>query len=501
MRAGATLSIVVPVYNAQYLVETSLTRLLELGQTPLLQRIRVIIVDDGSTDHTPASLERFRQWLEEVRPEGPFEWISLRDERNQGKGAAIRTALEHADTELTVIHDADLEYNPRDLLKMIPLFLKEDADAVFGSRFLAGEYRRALLFRHTLGNRLLTFLCDLVCDLNLTDMETCYKMVRTDLLKSIPLESSNFGIEPELTIKLAKRCARIFEIPISYVGRTYQEGKKINWKDGLRALGSILKFAVSDNVYVGDPHGSEILGRLNRAPRFARWMADVLRPYVGERVLEIGAGTGNMTLNLVPRTLYWASDVNPLYLHRLENLRRSRPYLQVGFTDGSSAETFPMGQRFDTVICLNVVEHLDDDVAALRNMYGILEEGGRAVILVPHGPGLFGTLDEVLGHTRRHTRQQLVAAGHRAGFVLEALIPFNRVGVVAWWVNGKVLRRKTFSLWQIKALNLWTPVFRRLDALLPLPPLSLIAVFRKGTARATLPMAAPTVSQEYVSPS
>ena len=501
MRAGATLSVVVPVYNEQYLVEASLARLLELGQTPLLQRIRVIIVDDGSRDQTPASLLRFRQWLEEIHHEGPFEWIFLRHERNQGKGAAIRTALEHADTELTVIHDADLEYNPRDLLKMIPLFLEEDADAVFGSRFLAGEYRRALLFRHTLGNRLLTFLCDLVCDLNLTDMETCYKMVRTELLKSIPLQSANFGIEPELTIKLAKRCARIFEIPISYAGRTYQEGKKINWKDGLRALGSILKFAVSDNVYAGDPHGSEILGRLNRAPRFTRWMADVVRPYVGERVLEIGAGTGNMTLNLVPRTLYWASDVNPLYLHQLENLRRTRPYLQVGFTDGSSVDTFPTGQSFDTVICLNVVEHLDDDVAALRNMHGILDEGGRAVILVPHGPRLFGTLDEVLGHQRRYTRQQLVAAGQRAGFVLEALIPFNRVGVVAWWMNGKVLRRKTFSLWQIKTLNLWTPVFRRLDPLIPLPPLSLIAIFQKEAARAPRPVAAPAVDQEFVSPS
>ena len=131
---------------------------------------------------------------------------------------------------------------------MIPLFLEEDADAFFGSRFLPGRYKRALFFRHSMGNHLLTFLCDLACDLNLTDMETCYKMVRTELLQSIPLVSRDFRIEPELAIKLAKRGARIFEVPISYSGRTYEEGKKINWRDGYRALLAIVKFAFSDNI-------------------------------------------------------------------------------------------------------------------------------------------------------------------------------------------------------------------------------------------------------------
>ena len=126
---------------------------------------------------------------------------------------------------------------------MVEVFFSEDADAVFGSRFMAGGYKRALFFRHAIGNKFLTFLCDLVCDLNLTDMETCYKMVRADLLKSIPLESSTFDVEPELAIKLAKRGSRIFEVPISYSGRTYQEGKKINWKDGFRALWAIFRYA------------------------------------------------------------------------------------------------------------------------------------------------------------------------------------------------------------------------------------------------------------------
>jgi glycosyltransferase involved in cell wall biosynthesis len=215
MGVSTTLSVIVPVYNEQYLVHASLSRLQVLGESPLLSRVKVIVVDDHSTDQTSITLQRFQESLDDNFERGKFEWLLLRHDRNQGKGASIRTGLKYVDTELVVIHDADLEYHPRDLLKMIPLFLVEDADVVFGSRFLVGKFKRALLFSHTLGNNLLTFLCDLVCNLNLTDMETCYKMARTALLKSIPLESQDFRIEPELTIKLAKRGARIFEVPIS----------------------------------------------------------------------------------------------------------------------------------------------------------------------------------------------------------------------------------------------------------------------------------------------
>ena len=147
-----------------------------------------------------------------------------------------------------MIHDADLEYHPKDLLRVVKVFVEENADAVYGSRFAGGEVRRVLFYRHELGNRLLTALSNLVTNLNLTDMETCYKAIRTPLFKSIPLESNEFRIEPELTIKLAKRGARIFEIPIDYSGRTYQEGKKINWRDGFRALIAIGRFSLSDRI-------------------------------------------------------------------------------------------------------------------------------------------------------------------------------------------------------------------------------------------------------------
>src|SRR6267154_953391 len=478
MKTSTSLSILVPVYNELYLVRPSLERLKILAESPLLDRIEIIVVDDGSTDQTSAVLREFELSVTPT-PNPKLEWLFLHHEVNQGKAATIHTALVRARAELTVIHDSDLEYHPSDLLRMIQVFLEEQADAVFGSRFLASEYRRVLFFRHQLGNHFLTLLCNFVSDLNLTDMETCYKMVKTGLLKSIPLVGHGFEIEPEIAIKLAKRGARIFEVPIRYAGRTYQEGKKINWKDGIRAIAAILRFGFTDYIYADDIYGSQILGRLNRAPRFTKWMADVIRPYVGEKVLEIGAGTGNLTIQLIPRTLYWVSDVNPLYLNYLERVRLERPYMEVGFTDGEKGESFPKETKFDTVICLNVVEHLADDLTALTNFREVLEDHGRAIILVPCGPWLYGSLDEVLGHHRRYTRKQLTDLVERAGFHLERILEFNRIGVIAWWLNARLLRRRTFGFWQIKLLNALTPVFRVLDNVLPLPPLSLIAVISK----------------------
>ena len=219
--------------------------------------------------------------------------------------------------------------------------------------------------------------------------------MNTRRLQSMPLESSDFRIEPELVIKLAKRGSRIFEVPISYSGRTYQEGKKIGWRDGLLAVRAILKYAISDRIYTEDVSGSEILVRLSRAPRFTDWMADTIRPYIGDRVLEIGAGIGNITIRLIPRSVYWATEVNSQFLDGLHRLSETRPYLRTASTDITSRESFPDGQQFDTVVCLNVLEHVQDDVDALRNVRSVLAEGGRAGCpraswtspLRKHGPG------------------------------------------------------------------------------------------------------------------
>ena len=485
-----TLSVLVPVYNERYLVAESLGRLETLAYDEHLSSVEIIVVDDGSSDGTHRVLEEFaRSRGAQVNSPGAAKpkWRFIRHQRNCGKGKAIQTALAEATGDACIIHDADLEYLPSDISRMVKVFVEQDADAVFGSRFAGSEVRRVLLYRHELANRVLSFLCNIVSNLNLTDVWTCYKLVRTPLLKSIPLVSNDFRLEPEIAIKLAKREARIFEIPISYFGRTYAEGKKINWRDGIRALTAIAHFGLSDAIYRDDEFGSQILARLARAPRFNLWMADAIRPYLGDRVLEIGSGVGNLSRSLLPRARYVASDINPLYLQTLSNLASDRPYLESSYCNVSDIGSFPVTEGgYDTIICLNVLEHVADDRGSLENIKTALAESGRAIVLVPQGPWNFGTLDQVLGHCRRYTPKTLVELATDCEMEISELIEFNRVGTIAWYLNGRILRRRGFGLGQVWLLNLITPLMRLCDRVLPIPALSLIAVMQRRAGRAEL---------------
>jgi glycosyltransferase involved in cell wall biosynthesis len=222
-----TLSVVIPAYNEIHTAEALLRRVREV---PL--NLEVIVVDDGSTDGT-------RDLLKRLEGEGLIDTLVFHEE-NRGKGAALQTGFGEAKGDVTVVQDADLEYDPHELPLLLQPILSGKADAVYGSRFLGGPHR-VLFFWHSVGNTFLTLLSNMLTDLNLTDMETCYKMIRTELLQSLELSASRFGIEPELTARLAQAGARIYELPISYHGRSYAEGKKINWKDGLAALWYIFR--------------------------------------------------------------------------------------------------------------------------------------------------------------------------------------------------------------------------------------------------------------------
>jgi glycosyltransferase involved in cell wall biosynthesis/ubiquinone/menaquinone biosynthesis C-methylase UbiE len=468
---GLHVSIVVPVYNERYLVGESLRRVLAV-ESPLIDRLDLIVVDDGSTDGT-------REILRELAAREPrIDYVE--HDRNRGKGAAVRTGIARARGAVTLIHDADLEYDPRDIPALVRPFIEASADAVYGSRFSGGEYRRVLYFGHTLGNRLITFGADLFTDLNLTDVETCYKAVRTRLLQSIPIRSNDFRLEIELTFKLAKRGARIFEVPISYAGRTYQEGKKIGVTDGILAFFAMLRWWIVDDIYDPDEYGSNILVALSEVPRFNRWMADTVRPFVGQRVLEIGAGIGNLTRALIPRDRYTATDINPHYLDYLANFAESRPYLDVRHLDLADPSACDgLAGRYDTVVCLNVLEHVAQEAQGARNLMSVLAPGGRAIVLVPQGPDLYGTLDKVLGHERRYTTAMLRATLETAGFEVERIFGFNRASRPGWWLNGTLLKRERFSRFQLKVLDWMIWLIRRIDRLLPWPGVSLIAVARR----------------------
>jgi glycosyltransferase involved in cell wall biosynthesis len=467
------LSVLVPVYNERHVVEASLRRLLSV-RDELISSLEVIVVDDQSTDGTWTILER-------LAAEDP-RVVLLRNERNMGKGAALRKAIARSTGDISIVHDADLEYDPSDIPSLLLPFAKEGADSVFGSRYLSAPYRRALMHRHTTINKILTSASNWLTDLNLSDLETCYKAVKTDLLKSIPIRSNDFRFEVEITFKLAKRRARVFEVPVRYVPRTREEGKKIRAHDGLLALISMIRFWLVDDLYMEDEYGSRILSELEHARRFNFWMGKTLRPFIGDRVLEIGAGIGTLTNQFIPREMYLASDINPNYLRYLQSYSFGKPYLHVLDIDAGKPEDFSgLKENFDTALMINVLEHVPDEGLALRNLWSALEPGGRAIILVPQHPALYGTLDEVLQHRERYTPAKLESALVAAGFRVEKMFDFNRVSVPGWWLNGKLLRRTRFSRVQLKILNMVMPILSRIDRVWPWGGLSIIAVGVKNS--------------------
>lgn len=226
-------SILIPVYNERTVVERALSQVLSAPLPESMER-ELVVVDDCSSDGTFDILQRLAEMFPQIR--------LFRHEKNQGKGAAVRTAIGYASGDFSLIQDADLEYDPAEYQRLLRPLLDGHADAVFGSRYLAGEQTRVLPFWHSMINKSLTVVSNMFCNLNLTDMETGYKVFRTDLLKSIPIRSDRFGFEPEIVMKSAKRKLRIYEVPISYHGRTYEEGKKIGWKDGVRAIWCMIKY-------------------------------------------------------------------------------------------------------------------------------------------------------------------------------------------------------------------------------------------------------------------
>jgi len=463
------LSVLIPVYNERRTLREIVGRVLA-QQIPGIDALELVIVDDCSSDGS-------REILAELEAEHPDAIKVILLDKNQGKGNAISTAIQAASGDLGIIQDADLEYDPGEYAIVLQPILEGAADVVYGSRFANQQERRVLYFQHTLANHFLTFLSNLFTDLNLTDMETCYKAFRLQVAKTIPIRSKRFGIEPELTAKFAKRKLRIFEVPISYHGRTYAEGKNIGWKDGFKAIGTILKYWVIDDMFQGSYAHKDLID-MEAAPKYTEWTLARTKPYVGRHLLEIGSGIGNNVRILMQYTDVIATEIDPVYLEILRNAYLNTPGVDVREWDAALPPPADLPQA-DSILCSNVLEHIEDDRGLVTNADRALKPGGRMIFIVPRGEKLYSSLDEAIGHYRRYDSQRLRELFENLGYEVEELFTLNKIGVLGWWWRGKISKQKAIGRAGLKAFNVLVPLFRLLDPILPWKGLSLVLVARK----------------------
>ncbi len=458
-----TLSVLMPVYNESRTLRTIVARVLA---SPVDLDIELVCVDDCSTDN---SLEILHEL---AASDGRIKVFS--HGVNMGKGRSIRTAIEKMTGDLAIIQDADLEYDPDEYSIVVAPILDGQADAVFGSRFASSPVRRVLFFWHAFGNKILTMFSNMANDLNLTDMETCYKAVRSDVLKRLRLTSDRFGIEPEMTARLAQWGARIYEVPISYHGRTYAEGKNIGWRDGVEALWLIFKFRFLDTRATND---DAVVTRqsLGRAPGFRDWIVGQFGDSVGTSVLEVNAGPGHTTAQFLDRKRLVVTDTDPVHV---ESLRRRFGHLENLEVRLLDLEREPCTiDAVDTAIVFDGLQRSPEPKQLLAAVARCVESGGNILIQVPAHAELFGPADEAAGHTRRFETEELEETIRVAGLQVLWIKEFNRFGVLGWRLHQS-LGASHIGRAEARMFDFLVPIARAYEALSPGPGLSLLAVAR-----------------------
>jgi len=421
------ISIVVPVYNEKPTIPIVLDKLKKIA----LEK-EIIVVDDGSNDGTKEYLETIDD------PEIKIIFHS----KNLGKGSALRTGFKYVKGEIVVIQDADLEYHPEEIPILIKPILDGYADVVYGSRFIGTH--RVYLFTHYLGNKILNLIANILYNTFLTDLMTGYKAFRKEVIKNLKLKANDFGIEAEITAEIFKHNFRVYEVPISYSGRTYEEGKKIHWYHLFTEIYWLIrqKFTAYDISL-------DTLLKMGALRNYNYFIYEKIKPFLNKRILEIGAGIGNITKYLLHAEKLVVTDIDEANLFYLRNRFGVYPNVTIlNHNIVSSDLQILKNYNFDTILCLNVLEHIEDDKKALMDIYSIMKDNTKVIIIVPALSNLKGSLDNSLGHYRRYNRENLVKLLKSVGFSVEKVDYFNILGGLGWFLNSKILKRKKFSLIQ-----------------------------------------------------
>lgn len=470
------LAVVMPCYNEAATIEEALDRVLASPFTA-----EVIVIDDGSDDDTAELLGKVTDPRVRVIEQGI----------NLGKGAALRRGFLEVTAPYVIVQDADLEYDPADYDAMVAPLLDGHADVVFGSRFSPRPHR-VMYFWHSVANKGLTFLSNAVTNLNLTDASTGYKAFRREVVQSLELDQDRFGIELEITAKAALARWRVYEVGVSYDGRTYAEGKKIRWTDGAKALYCVARYSrpgrrvarprlhnLSHTDFVGfddaDAELAESLDSLDGAQHYADWITAMIAPYVKGDIVDIGAGHGTMSEHL--SRLGQVTAIEPSA--RAANLLRERfaDNPNVGVEQGTAAEVMAPGQ-YDSAVLINVLEHIPDDVGALADIHRGLRPGGTVAIFVPAHESLYSDFDHLIGHQRRYRRSTVATALTCAGFEIDEIRYVNLPGMIAWFVVARLLHQTpTASTLATLFDRVAVPVLRRVEARWAMPTgVSLLAI-------------------------
>ncbi|MFH1767909.1 MAG: bifunctional glycosyltransferase/class I SAM-dependent methyltransferase [Candidatus Omnitrophota bacterium] len=456
-------SIVIPVYNEVATIEEVIKRVKKVS---LDMEREIIIVDDASSDGTRDLLASIND--KEIR--------KIFHDHNLGKGAALRTAFSSLSGDIVIIQDADLEYYPDEYPRLIEPIINKKADVVYGSRFIGAH--RCFLFTHFIGNKVVNLIANILYNTNLTDFMSCYKVFTIDAIKNISIKSNRFGFESEITGLVFRKNLRVYEVPISYSGRDYREGKKIKWHDFFPVVGWLLYTRFRPLYRQGCLSDLDTLSYLQK---YNDYLFDRVNPYLGRRLLEIGAGIGNFSQLLIKKRKMLVSIDNSkdklLYLSRRmpDSTVFKSCYCDLEVDPPEALKEF----KFDSAVCVNMLEHLVHDKKTVNHIYNILEKGGVFVLVVPAGKRLFSPFDNLLKHYRRYSREDLEAMLQESGFKVKTIEYLNFLGIFLWWLNFKILRRKRFSTWQLFIFNQFVWIIRITDKIFPKAGLSLLAVAEK----------------------